>query len=229
MKLGPKKLLTKEGTTGKKMKLPKTFIPEKDLDNVTEDLLTGKNKNKFYSEKIILEGLSFQQLGMLADLEGKIDHAKIDFEYMEYRYQLVYTPNNTGHGAEGLLQLVQKPPCLSLQMMEYLGEKMEKSFNDIITTVYNNPNHKSVAYVGSKNCLLVDMPLKKGFIPLKRLEEFFSDVYAVSPVTKFPPGLFMFNNIRVYVEYHNLKENDMQCIRLIPKEHMLDKSKTYET
>lgn len=210
------------------MKLPKAFIPEKDLDKTTESLLNGRNKNQVYSDKVILDGVSFRQLELLADLEGKIDHLKIGFGYMEYCYQLVYTPR-TEPSASGSLQLLQKPPSLSLRMLESLGEKVVKSFHDNIAPVQDINDYAHAEYMGSENCLLIDLPIKKNSIPVKKLEEFFCNGYVVSPVTKFSPDQFKFTNVRIYVEYADLKESDMQYLQFIPKEHMLDKSKTYET
>lgn len=206
------------------MKLPETFIPEKDLDKTTESLLNGRNKNRVYSDKVILDGISFQQLGLLADLEGKIDHLKVDFDHMAYHYQMSYTP---GIRTKGLLQLVQNSHCLSTHMIKLLGEKVEKSFN--VATAYNNPDYDNIAYMAHTGCLLIDFPLKSKATVIKDLEKFFSNTSAVSPVSKFSPDMFTFNNLKAYVEYCGLKERDMGCLSLIPESHFLDKSKTYET
>ncbi len=151
------------------MKIPKTFMPEKDLNEKIEKLsvFLDFEPSLVSPEKIVFENLSFEQFKRLAGLEEKLYELKIGFGYKTGKYELVYSSYNELHTARGLLKLMQYPPQDNLLLEELIGE-----VGEIART---SPGHAVMYNVPPNDCSIVEFYPKKFSTDLKKLEQFFYD------------------------------------------------------
>lgn len=197
------------------MKLPKTFIPEKNLENNVKALLSEKVNPKHF-EKVILDQLTLDQLKELTYLEHKIDHVKIGFEYLGDKHQLVYTLN---YDNKSLLQLLQMPPELSIDRLTSLANTLKSTFNTSAT-------YEVVYQTWPNGCLVIDFPISLGYGLAEKFKQFFLTHNALMLRNKKKKRT-VFTDIKVYIEYNDLTKEDMKYLNTIPKNHWLEKSKTY--
>lgn len=228
------------------MKVSQIFVLERDFDEGIKRMLAGKPKfdNILHSGKAILQNLSFKQLGSLKKLNEKIYHLKVNFDYKNYFYQLVFTPDYikfAGNSVtEDLLQIVQHyklnsnyTPKSAMDGIQDLTNKIKESFpvSVMLTTIIDD--------ISSERMLKVNLPILKADSLFKKIENFFDDwkTANLKKIIKKKTKLnslhgntqSMFQNVSVYIEYNDLIAEDIKYLCHIPKKHWLETSQTYGT
>ncbi len=182
------------------MKLPKTFVPEKNLENNVKDLLSEKTEEPKQYSKVRIDHVTLNQLAGLVYLEEKIDHVKIGFEYMGVKHQLVYTANPSK--GKGLFQL--------LQVSKEMSSGLIKRLADNLKNVFNTHMAYELIYYTMPNCYWVaDFPTALEYDLAGKLKQFFK--YKARNKKKG------FANIKAFVEYNDLTREDMKHLSSIPK------------
>lgn len=193
------------------MEVPEGFRPKKNSEEYLQELLKDKPRiNKEYGDAVFFQGLSFKQLGKLVELEDKMDHLQVDFEYKDLKYRLTYIPD---FDDGSMLQLSQKSVYTillqeSLKKLKDLAWKVEEHFHVQFTS-------DPVSVTGVTDIFMIDFLMKKHDCVTKKLEHLFDIRHS------------KFKNIEIYVEYYELTNDDMKYLRRIPRKHMLKESRTY--
>lgn len=79
------------------MKLPSTFVPNKDLDNKVEDFMLNSPNFPYYGndysyESVVYTLLAPEELESLGVIQEKFFSARLEFNYNQKRYQIVFEP-----------------------------------------------------------------------------------------------------------------------------------------
>ncbi len=179
------------------MKIPKTFIPEKDLNDKTEKLEVYLDFEPILAspEKIVFENLSFEQLKRLAGLEEKLYGLKITFGYKKGKYELIYSSHRDElHSTRGLLSVIQYPPQDNI-----LLEEVIVGVGEIAST---SPGYAVMYHVPPNDCSIVEFYPKKFSTGLKKIEQFFNkdEMYLLSHLD--------IENAGIRAEYRGLTEQE---------------------
>lgn len=194
------------------MKLPKSFIPKKNLDKETQRLLETEPKRYNSSNSATLfRNFSFENLKELEYLEYKIYHLEVEFRYKDSDYKLVYKPK----GKKSLIQMVQKTDkkdITEFTMLDALGQR-------ILMYVDFKASAKRLSEVKPNNKdITVDFYLYEELLkPISVLRNSFERKI---PATM--PGYVRdeFENINVHVIYHRLTMDELTHINSIHKERL---------